>query len=263
MKTNLQINKEFLILLSILTILLIWWLSQSNVDTRSLSASVNIKNVIPVCTTAIHTLNASVSNLEICVEDVERKIYPTSPKTSKKKDKATTKLTTTKVQSLVILDKDVEEYIQNYWQLAKEEQKMFKIPASITLAQGIMESGKGKSSLAVEANNHFGIKRQGKSFSSSLEELTRGTYPLHDDCCKNKKCKKPDQFIHFSSVWASFRAHSQLLTNNRYKHLLNYGTDYKKWAYGLKKAGYATDSKYPEKIINIIEKYSLYLFDKN
>ena len=123
-----------------------------------------------------------------------------------------------------------------------------KIPASITLAQGILESGKGRSELALKSNNHFGIK---------CHTQWRGERVYHDDDEKGE-CFRKYQFVETSYV-----DHSAFLTKRkRYAFLFTYGVkDYKKWARGLKKAGYATDKQYPNKLIKIIENYKLYQFD--
>ncbi len=142
-----------------------------------------------------------------------------------------------------------EEYITVYKDIAIKKQKEYKIPASITLAQGILESGSGNSTLARKANNHFGIKCHkgwdGKTFHIDDDE--------EDECFR--KYKKAED---------SYRDHSKFLTQRgRYSFLFEYKiTDYKSWAYGLKKAGYATNPKYPQLLIKIIEKYNLQQYDK-
>lgn len=141
------------------------------------------------------------------------------------------------------------EYIKRYKDVARVEMKKYGIPASITLAQGLVESRAGNSKLAVQNNNHFGIK----CFSKKCE---KGHCTNHFD--DNHK----DFFRKYNSVWESFRAHSQLLEKDRYKKLKTYGKDYKKWAKGLKKAGYATDKRYDKKLIATIQKYKLYQYDK-
>jgi hypothetical protein len=142
----------------------------------------------------------------------------------------------------------VEEYIEKYKGLAIKEMDTYHIPASITLAQGILESENGNSPLAKEANNHFGIKCH--------KEWTGKTY-IQDDDEKNEcfRCyKEPEE---------SFRDHSEFLTTrDRYSFLFSYDiTDYKSWAYGLKQAGYATNPRYPEMLIKIIEENGLAEFD--
>lgn len=127
--------------------------------------------------------------------------------------------------------------------------KEFKIPASITLAQAILESGSGNSELARKANNHFGIKCH--------NDWTGATYQMTDDAPNEcfRKYKDPEE---------SFRDHSIFLTQRaRYADLFTLKiSDYKSWAIGLKKAGYATNPHYAELLINLIEKFDLTRFDK-
>ena len=139
-------------------------------------------------------------------------------------------------------------YIEKYSQLAVEEMYRSGVPASITLAQGLLESGYGLSELAVKGNNHFGIK---------CHNAWTGAKVYHDDDAKGECFRKYD------SPEESFRDHSDFLRyRDRYKFLFDLDpTDYKGWAHGLRKAGYATDPKYPEKLIRIIEEYELYLYD--
>ena len=126
---------------------------------------------------------------------------------------------------------------------------LYKIPASITLAQGILESGSGRSDLAERANNHFGIKCPG--------DYSGKGYYKDDD--KRNEC-----FRVYKNAEESFRDHSIFLTKPRYAELFKLSeTDYKGWAKGLKKAGYATNTKYPQLLIDIIEQNKLYEYDKN
>lgn len=146
--------------------------------------------------------------------------------------------------------KKQEAYIERFGKIAQTEMKKYGIPASITLAQGLIETNAGDSRLAKQNNNHFGMK------------------------CFSKKCRKghcsnftddthKDFFRKYKSSWESYRAHSQLLMGKRYRHLKKLGTkNYKDWAKGLKKAGYATDRRYAEKLINIIEELKLQRFDQ-
>ena len=122
------------------------------------------------------------------------------------------------------------------------------VPASITLAQGLLESGYGLSELAVKGNNHFGIK---------CHNTWTGAKVYHDDDTKGECFRKYD------SPEESFRDHSDFLRyRDRYKFLFDLElTDYEGWAHGLRKAGYATDPKYPEKLIRLIEEHELYLYD--
>jgi len=146
------------------------------------------------------------------------------------------------------------QYISIYKEIAISEMSRTGIPASIKLAQALLESGSGKSTLAREANNHFGIKCNGGWEGE--------TYHHKDDDYKNGKLIK-SCFRKFSSVSESFYAHSQFLADqNRYAFLFDFSSkDYHAWAHGLKKAGYATDKAYPQKLIKLIEKYQLYYYD--
>lgn len=143
---------------------------------------------------------------------------------------------------------DYAEYIKKYKQIAIREMQLYKIPASITLAQGMIESGCGKSVLAVDTRNHFGIKCQ--------KEWTGDTYTYDDD-------EKNECFRKYKSVDESFRDHSLFLTTRkRYAALFTLPiTDYKGWAFGLKQAGYATNPDYPNILIRLIESNQLYLLD--
>ena len=143
---------------------------------------------------------------------------------------------------------DIRNYISTYSDVARQKMQEHKIPASITLAQGILESAAGKSELATKANNHFGIKCH--------KSWTGKTYHKDDD--KRNEC-----FRKYSSPLESFEDHSQFLKAARYEELFTLKiTDYKGWANGLKKAGYATDNQYPQKLIRIIEEYDLAQYDR-
>lgn len=139
-------------------------------------------------------------------------------------------------------------YIENYKSVAKENMIKTGIPASITLGQAILESGAGTGPLSVQANNHFGIKCH--------KEWTGPSIKYTDD--EENEC-----FRKYDDPSQSFKDHSYFLTSRpRYAELFEFGKDdYKSWAYGLKAAGYATDSKYPDKLIGLIEKYQLGRFD--
>ena len=142
-----------------------------------------------------------------------------------------------------------EEYIAKYSSLAVSEMERTGVPASITLAQGLLESGAGRSTLATKAHNHFGIKC-GKAWT--------GAKTYHDDDAP-QEC-----FRSYSRDEDSFKDHSDFLRYyDRYKFLFDLETtDYKGWCYGLKQAGYATDPAYAPKLIDLIEKYDLTRFDK-
>lgn len=140
-------------------------------------------------------------------------------------------------------------YIDTYGDIAKQEMLQYGIPASITLAQGILESGAGRGELTQKANNHFGIK---------CHTAWTGEKVYHDDD------EKGECFRKYKDAKYSFRDHSLFLTQrSRYQDLFKLRKDdYKGWAKGLKKAGYATDPKYPDKLIAIIEKNQLYRYDE-
>ena len=141
------------------------------------------------------------------------------------------------------------DYINDYKDLAVEEMKLYNIPASITLSQGILESSNGESMLATKANNHFGIK---------CHSSWQGDRVFHDDD------EKGECFRKYNNVEDSYRDHSLFLANSsRYSFLFDIPIqNYKSWAKGLKKAGYATNPKYSKLLINIIKRYNLDQYDK-
>lgn len=141
----------------------------------------------------------------------------------------------------------IESYIDTYAEIAMEQMRQYKIPASITLAQGILESGAGTGDLTRRANNHFGIKCHD----------WKGAVVYHDDDTAQECFRK------YSNATFSFQDHSLFLTGRkRYLGLFKLPIDdYKNWARGLQKAGYATDKKYPSKLIRIIESNKLYRYD--
>ena len=141
-----------------------------------------------------------------------------------------------------------QEYVEQWSPVAVEQMVEFGIPASITLAQGILESANGNSVLATKGNNHFGIKCHG----------WEGKKMYKDDDRENE-C-----FRVYKNAKASYRDHSEFLKKyNRYAFLFDYKSDdYKSWAKGLKKAGYATNPKYPQLLIDIIEDLELHKYDK-
>jgi len=142
-----------------------------------------------------------------------------------------------------------EEYIQKYRDLAVAEMERSGIPASIILAQACLESNNGNSQLSVDGNNHFGIK---------CKRNWTGKRIYHDDDAPGECFRK------YSSAEESFLDHTDfLITNPRYSELFAlHVTDYKQWAYGLKRAGYATDPTYAERLIKIIEDNKLYVYDQ-
>ena len=152
------------------------------------------------------------------------------------------------LSALCMADTPQRSYVEKYSGLAIEEMYRTGVPASITLAQGLLESGYGLSELAVKGNNHFGIK---------CHNTWTGAKVYHEDDMKGECFRKYD------SPEESFRDHSDFLRyRDRYKFLFDLDpSDYKGWAYGHRKAGYATDPKYPEKLIRLIEEHELYVFD--
>lgn len=140
------------------------------------------------------------------------------------------------------------DYIERFKDISISEMNQYGIPASITLAQGLLESGNGNGSLAREANNHFGIK---------CNVDWKGKTILKDDDMKD------DCFRVYNSPEESFRDHSEFLKRKRYSALFELDKDdYKGWAYGLKQAGYATNPQYAELLISIIDRYDLTQYDK-
>lgn len=166
--------------------------------------------------------------------------------TSSKNDEATVVLTAT--TTVKVTTKLVLEYIDSYKEIAKDNMVKNGIPASITLGQAILESGAGTGPLSAQANNHFGIKCHKEWNGPSIKY----TDDEEDEC-----------FRKYSHPSESFRDHSYFLTSRpRYSELFKLEKDdYKKWAKGLKAAGYATDPKYPDKLISLIERYDLQRFD--
>lgn len=141
-----------------------------------------------------------------------------------------------------------EKYIKTYSNLAVQHQKKYRIPASITLAQGLLESGAGQSDLARRSNNHFGIK---------CHSEWRGGRVYHDDDLRGECFRK------YAHVEESYEDHSRFLAERpRYAPLFKLNIkDYRGWAKGLQKCGYATDRAYANKLIKVIEDYELYRYD--
>lgn len=153
------------------------------------------------------------------------------------------------ISSFHLSAEDRKNFIHKYKHIAIREMERTGIPASITLAQGILESGCGKSELATKANNHFGIK---------CHNWEGDTYTMDDD-------KKNECFRKYKNAEQSWIDHSEFLTSRpRYAGLFNLkSTDYKAWAKGLKAAGYATNPQYADLLIKIIEDEELYKYDRN
>lgn len=141
----------------------------------------------------------------------------------------------------------VQNYLKRYATIAQREMVAYSIPASITLAQGLLESNAGDSKLAVNSKNHFGIKCRSKCLGCTCRNYGDDT--------------RYDMFRVFSSAAESFREHSELLSTKRYAKLKAHGKDYRKWAHGLKACGYATDKRYGHKLVQIIEELGLDKYD--
>jgi LysM repeat protein len=141
-----------------------------------------------------------------------------------------------------------QQYIDKYKGTAIENMRNHKVPASITLAQGLLESGNGNSELSKKSNNHFGIK---------CHSSWTGKRTYHDDD------KKGECFRVYKTVYDSYADHANFLHKKRYAKCFELKiTDYKGWSNELKKAGYATNPKYPKLLIKIIEDYQLYKYDQ-
>ena len=180
-----------------------------------------------------------------------KKPVATTPKTTatKTSDSKTQQTEVLEATSQVKVTKEIVlKYIDDFKGIAKNNMVQYGIPASITLAQGILESGCGTGALSLKANNHFGIKCH--------KEWT-GPSVRHDDDSAQECFRK---YEHASE---SYRDHSLFLTSrSRYDGLFSLPKDdYKAWARGLKAAGYATDPKYPDKLISLIERYQLNQYD--
>ena len=147
------------------------------------------------------------------------------------------------------VENKINLYIKKFAPAAVKNMRFYRIPASITLAQGVLESGYGEGTLAKKANNHFGIK---------CHKGWKGKSIRHDDDAKNE-C-----FRSYKNPLRSYRDHSLFLVGrDRYSSLFKLKRkDYKGWARGLKAAGYATDPKYAEKLISLIERFKLNRFDE-
>lgn len=157
-------------------------------------------------------------------------------------------LSVTHVSAQIKWNSAYQAYIDQYKDLAIEQMLKYNIPASITLSQGLLESGAGRSWLTKSSNNHFGIKCHGWT----------GRRVFHDDD------ERGECFRAYDNPRQSFEDHSRFLaTQSRYAQLFNYSrTDYKSWARGLKHCGYATNPQYASKLIQIIELYNLNQYDK-
>lgn len=146
----------------------------------------------------------------------------------------------------------VRDYLHRFVKTAQRESYQYGIPTSIKLAQAMLESSYGRSSLALNGRNHFGIKS--RNWKGPISELVDGHVYLHDDC--DGRCR----FQKFKTDWASWRAHSLILQSDRYRSLRGV-TNYREYAYGLQRCGYATSTSYAKDLISIINRYELHLYD--
>jgi flagellum-specific peptidoglycan hydrolase FlgJ len=169
----------------------------------------------------------------------------TSTQTGSKNNSQETLEATSSVKTYA---EEIKIYVDNFKEIAQNNMRVHGVPASITLAQGILESGAGKGKLALSANNHFGIKCHTGWTGDSVS---------HDDDAEQECFRK------YNQAGESYKDHSLFLTTRtRYSKLFKLDKgDYKSWANGLKEAGYATDIKYPDKLIGLIERYELYKYD--
>lgn len=147
-----------------------------------------------------------------------------------------------------LISASAQDYVSRYKDIAIKEMNTYGIPASITLAQGLLESANGNSALAREANNHFGIK--------CTSDWKGGSFLQDDD-------RRDDCFRVYNSAEDSFRDHSEFLLRKRYAALFELDKDdYVGWAKGLKQAGYATNPRYAQLLIDLIERYELHHYDR-
>ncbi|MFZ2283310.1 MAG: glucosaminidase domain-containing protein [Lutibacter sp.] len=200
--------------------------------------------VVLICLITIGFLSSCNSKKQVVHS--KHKIQPTEKKVvaAKEKHKPAEKIIETKPT----IATSTVEYINTYKDIAMKEMREFKIPASITLAQGIIESTSGNSELTKRSNNHFGIK---------CHKGWEGDHTFHDDD------EKGECFRVYKDPLNSYRDHSLFLTTrSRYANLFTLKDgDYVGWAQGLSEAGYATDRRYPAKLIGLIEKFDLHKYD--
>lgn len=157
-----------------------------------------------------------------------------------------------------IENKKAAKFIERFLNTAIMERHLYNIPIAITLSQGIVESACGESKLSRLSNNFFGMKCLSKCRNCDGKKWERV-----GSCINATDDSKHDLFQVYKSPWYSWRAHSKLLTGSRYVHLTRLPvTSYRKWAKGLKRAGYATEPRYAAILINYIELYKLNEFDK-
>ncbi|MEM9884702.1 MAG: glucosaminidase domain-containing protein [Bacteroidota bacterium] len=251
-------------LLLVLGILFLWW--------KDVSIQIGMKDIAQTPKTATQAQDFAAEETTTLAKNVSHflasKAQPkAAPNTSKESSNISSNLANT-YSNLTYSDpnlgsksgvdsraraakrKKQRAYVDRFANAAVKEMEKYGIPASITLAQGLIESNCGESRLASSNNNHFGIK----CFSRTCKKGHCSNFT--DDTHK-------DFFRIYKSPWESYRSHSILLQKNRYKALYKLSkTDYKGWAKGLKKAGYATDPLYANKLINLIQDLKLYEYDR-
>ena len=197
----------------------------------------------------IYLLIAKNITLELSLKNGSSPSKKTQPNNKPTKNlQATTASLSSTTSPLTKAQKEQINYVRRFAKVAQGEMQKYGIPASITLAQGLLESKAGNSPLATKNNNHFGIK----CFSKQCQK---------GHCSNFSDDSHKDFFKNYKTAWESYRAHSEFLQGNRYKHLLQ-ETDYKTWANGLVAAGYATDQAYGKKLISLIEVLELYRYDE-
>ena len=199
-------------------------------------------------TTAINSKNVSVVPKPLLPPVIKKELEITKRDTPIVVTQSNTTVVLEATTKVKVTTEIVLAYIEKYKNAAKDNMISTGIPASITLSQAILESGAGTGPLSIQANNHFGIKCHKEWTGPSIR---------HTDDAENECFRKYDDPIQ------SFKDHSFFLTSRpRYSKLFQFKKDdYKSWAYGLKSAGYATDPKYPSKLIGLIERYDLSKYD--
>lgn len=207
----------------------------------------NIKTSIGICGLAgLLILSSCGTKKNILPRD---RAIPQGKEQIQPSTQQSTQTTNSESEAPVTAEQRMRSYVEAFAPIAIEEMHLYRIPASITLAQGILESGSGSGALAISANNHFGIK---------CHTTWTGERVYHDDD------ELGECFRKYTDVKYSYRDHSLFLTQrSRYADLFKLKiSDYQGWARGLKKAGYATDPKYPDKLISLIERFDLWKYDE-
>ena len=199
--------------------------------------------------------NCSTTNSVICFDTETKETDFTQSELDNVQYRQLVQKQNTKIESLKKELKSEKEkdlhpkrlFALRHKQAAMENEYIYGIPHEITLGQAILESNAGRSTLAIEGYNFFGMKC-GNNYNDCIEKMTH-------EYVNGKKIKKIAKFRKYKSVEQGFEAHAEFLQKTRYAHLKTLKLNYKDWAYGLKEAGYATDIKYPSKLISVIENY--------